>query len=229
MKIVCLIATWRDGQLLAAACRSAAPFVDAIVILDGGYQGIVRADQPWSTDEEIMAAYQVDEKVHIVQLEGLWSTEVEKRNALLDLARQTVDVVEGEDLWALVLDADERLENGGELVDWLDRVVHDGLGAAPGLQRIEPDGESYWAPSRLFHLTPSTRYAGPSYLLTSDEYGGVSLDHYLYPSDPGVMPWISHHWNNRPDWRLRVRLKHGAVLAAQDANGCETDGRPEAT
>ena len=207
MKIVCLIATWRDGKLLEEACRSAAPYVDAIVVLDGGYQGIVQEYQAWSTDEEMLAAHSVDEKVHIVQLEGLWPGEIEKRNALLDIGRLTAETKEKEPLWALVLDADEELVNGDELADWIDRAEDDGkFGQAIGLQRIEPDGDSYWATSRLFRLTPSTKYAGPSHILTSEEFGEVSIAHQRYPSDPDRMPYIAHHWDRQPEWRLIKRL-----------------------
>jgi hypothetical protein len=222
VKIVCLIATWRDGSLLAKACASAAPHVDKVIVLDGGYKGIVQEHQAWSTDEEMLAAHGVDPKVYIAQLEGLWPDEVEKRNALCDLGRLTAEAEEGEPIWALVLDADEELVNGEELAYWIERVEAErraGLRVdqAIGLQRIEPDGDSYWAPSRLFHLTASTRYAGPAHVLTSDEYGKVSLASYRYPDDPGRMPYVLHHWNERPEWRLVARLKHGALLARQDA------------
>jgi hypothetical protein len=227
VKIVCLIATWRDGTLLAKACASAAPYVDKVIVLDGGYQGVVQEHQAWSTDEEMLAAHGVDEKVHIAQLEGLWSDEVEKRNALLDLGRLTAEAEEDEPIWALVLDADEELVNGDELAEWIERAwpaSGQAIGVI-GLQRIEPDGDSYWAPSRLFHLTASTKYAGPSHVLTSDEYGKVSLAHQRYPSDPGRMPYVLHHWNERPEWRLVTRLKHGALLARQDgAYLAESDG-----
>lgn len=213
MKVACLIATWRDEGLLRKAAESAAPYVDGVIILDGGYQSIVSKADAWSRDEELTNAYVAGENVYIVQVQGLWPSEEEKRTALLELARATFKVDEYEELWGLVLDADETLYNGEGLRDFI-IAAQGGVDddQAPGLQRIEPDGASYWAPSRLFQITPSTVYAD-SDTLFSEEYGETPLGHRLFPSSPGDGVHVRHHWDLRSDARLSVRLRHGAWIA----------------
>jgi hypothetical protein len=174
---------------------------------------VVPDEYAWSRDEELVNAHSAADNVYIVQVEGLWPSEHEKRTALLELARATYTLEDGEDLWALVLDADETLANGKELRDFIAFAGHSDQ--APGLQRIEPDGASYWAPSRLILVTPSTVYL-PGDVLRSDEYGETSTQHRLFPSSPGANAHVRHHWDRRSNTRLRWRLRHGAWLARSD-------------
>jgi hypothetical protein len=226
VKLVCLIATWRDEALLARAVKSAAPFVDIVVVLDGGYVGVVSAEEAWTPETDLLTVYNASENVQIVQIEGLYPSEIAKRNALLSAGRFfALDDPEDpvETYWALVLDADEVLVNGDQLNEFI--AICRQQEQAPGLQRIEPDGDSYWAPSRLFVVTPSTEYGPKSFLLQSEEYGQTFIDHRHFPSAPGENAHLLHRWNDRSAWRLRRRLLHDNLVAKQDAAAtAQTDG-----
>lgn len=230
-EIVCLIATWRDGELLAKAVASAAPHVDAVIVLDGGYEGVVDAGHAHSRNWELEDADAAGADVWFDlsgsrgrnPRTGLWPDEITKRNALLELGRQNLPNAPAGDRWALVLDADELLVNGEGLreaitwANWLEAFMI-------GLPRVEPDGRAWHAPSRLFRLTDGVRYAGRSYWLEVPELDGhIDLEHAEmgpWPAGSNAV-YVEHRWDRRPAWRQVVQQRYGRLLAERDHG---TDG-----
>ena|GEM_PF-5457457 len=203
MSVVCLIATWRDGELLAEAVASAEPHVDAVVVLDGGYHDVVAPHELSSSRDELHAAREAG--AFVFESGHGWADEVSKRNVLLELGRAVV--TNPHDRWALVLDADEVLvvDEPGRLRAMLEEASVVEL--APGLRRREPDGAWWSAPSRLFRLRPAVRYFGRSHhLWTGDRM--VTLEHGLTTAPAPTEPYVEHRWDRRPVWR-----RHGRMLA----------------
>jgi hypothetical protein len=217
--IVCLIATWRDGELLADAVRSARPHVGQVVVLDGGYEGVVSRGEASSTLADLAPAMAAGALVFENPPGYLWPGEIEKRNVLLELGRAAIGVgVDVAEAWALVLDADEVLVNGDLL-----RV---GLDAFPGhavpLLRREPDGRMWAAPSRLFLLSETVRYSGRSYWLTydPDHPMAVDLSHWEATDPPPSVRSVivEHRWDRREPWRREVQERWGRLLAKRDGH-----------
>jgi len=221
MKIVCLIATWHDEQLLAEAVASARPHVDEVIVLDGAYEGL--RVWPHSTRDELDAAVHTGALV-FNDRGHYWPSEIAKRNVLLELGRAFVDS-EDEKLirWALVLDADELLVNGEQLREYLRPRAPD---YAPGLPRVEPDGNVWFAPSRLFRLDDVVRYRGRSYFLDYCRAdGGVRYRNVVDLSHNEVghvmstlvgMPHVKHQWDRRSPGRAAIQRDWGRLLAAAD-------------
>ena len=217
--IVCLIATWSDGPLLARAVRSAGPFVDEVIVLDGVYRGVAAENnrRKGSPAADLAGARNAGALICEAP-ESAWPDEVSKRNVLLELAR----AFEPEARWALVLDADEQLERGEALASYLADSYANELFVS-GLPRFEPDGRGWWAPSRLFRCGPGLL---PRYAVRSDrlDYGAVAVDlghRELTAAEAaawlaGRCPFVRHRWDERPEWRQDVRLRYGRQLAELD-------------
>lgn len=227
-RVVCLIATWQDEELLAEAVASAAPHVDRVIVLDGCYAGLDLAPA-WSDAQnlcELPAFPNVVVFTGPVPASAAWPGEIEKRNVLLELGRAFVPDVEGPwvavtSRWALVLDADELLVAGEQLRDllaWVD-VAHPAWEAVP-LLRFEPNGQASTAPSRLFRLYADSHYGGRSYWLWSE--GGrqrLDLSHdAVTEPDPGELfgVHVHHQWDRRSDWRREAQHRWGRELARRD-------------
>ena len=207
--IVCLIATWRDGPLLAEAVASAAPHVDQVIVLDGAYSGIVEPGEMTCSDiKELHGATVAGANVITsFSLDG-WRGEIEKRNVLLELGRAAV----GERYIALVLDADEVLVHGAQLRQ------------TPGpLIRFEPNGSAWWAPSRSFYVDEAIRYHERSYWLQQVDTGeridlshGQCLEPHAVEMAKAFATHVQHRWDLRDEWRAGVQHEWGRELARRD-------------
>lgn len=235
--IVCLIATWRDGEQLAAAVASASPHVERVVVLDGVYAGVnVEHGPAWSDGGELVDAVNAGVGNVVVVVAPwpagtTWPDEIAKRNALLELGRAFCPSAR----WALVLDADEQLVHGEQLRELVEYVEHwrPSLAAVP-LARVEPSGDVWGAPSRLFRLGPFTRYVGNSYTLARGDFAlhygeTVDLSHARELVDDALgqaFPvHVAHRWDLRSPARQRARVEWGRTLARLDhgdANGAKS-------
>lgn len=104
MGIVACAIVWNEEMLLPGCLESLVGQVDQVVVVDGAYEAFPH-DVPWSTDgtEQVARAYGARWVEPPERGTVPWLSEIEKRNASLEAARE----VGGE--WALVIDADERL------------------------------------------------------------------------------------------------------------------------
>lgn len=210
--IVCLISSYREGELIQGAIRSASACADRIIV----WEGATNAKASPTAGEKT--------KLGPMQLEvndfhsGIWPDESAKRNAMLELARKWM---KGKPFWILTLDADEILLWGEYLGDWLnalrpgyprsDQNVAPLKLTVPGFDDETKNGPvTYIQPSRLVHSSLVGRYTNG--LVLAETPDGAKLDFSAYRSEnPPVFgePHIHHrYYLRRPD-RAAMR---GTVL-----------------
>lgn len=136
-----------EARCIARCLASVRPWVDRMVVLDTG-----------STDASIALARSAGAEVH----QAVWPDDFAKaRNLALDLA--------GDYRYALILDADEWLEEGGQALADFVANAEEARATAPGLplgvvridNRFEEGGVVRTAPAWLTRLLPTgVRYGG---------------------------------------------------------------------
>lgn len=94
-RLLGIVPTYREGPLAASAIRSILPHVDNVVVFDGPVGDATDAGH--ATD---LREFRKDSRVIIRT--GSWTTEADKRNAMVDYTRRMPTPT-----WAVYLDADE--------------------------------------------------------------------------------------------------------------------------
>lgn len=224
--VVCLISSFREGELIQGAIRSAIPCSERIIVWEGstnpkassGMGEKTRLGEVWNP--ETMS-------FHV----GAWGDEAKKRNAMLQTARDLMR----KPFWILTLDADEILVWSEYLGDWLnalrpgyprsDQNVVPLKVTVPGYDEETKFGPAtYIQPSRLVHSSLVGEYTNGLVLATTPD--GAKLDFSSYRSEyPPVVgePHIHHrYYLRRPD-RAKTRgyqleqeeLRKSGILPAE--------------
>lgn len=150
--IVCFISTYKEGQLVQGAIRSALACTNRILVFEG------------LTETEGVEGEPTQLGIYNKYLAGTgrWDSESEKRNAMLQHARQKWQ----KDFWIMILDADELLVWGENLRDWLNQLnpgLHGPENVVPLkiTEHILKDNgtwDTWEAPHRLYHSSIIIRY-----------------------------------------------------------------------
>lgn len=189
--------TWQDGRVaLEASLRSTAGVVDHVLIADGLIDGVPDSGLPWLSD--LSWLQDADYLPASVPVNGKqWRTLSDACTWLLQKANML-----GAD-WLLFIDADQELHNGDRLRAWLERWEGD---AFPIL-RQDP-GNRHGCPWQCIRVSAFTRYVAGCYVIETTAGDVVSLvpDGLPPTMDFKQAPWISHHPERRPQWRVKHRL-----------------------
>lgn len=211
MRIAATIPAWRDGIALHEAVESVAPFVDDVLVLDGGIAGVVPADEAHTDELELDAVAAVAANVQVLATPAwsagwtgpaLWASQGEKRRHLCRQARsRSAD-------WCLMLDSDERLHNGDRLRPLLEGWPH----VAFPVPFEHEDGLVMRSPYKCFRLDALELVAQSAFFENGDGQM-LQLASVAVAAEPALavllqraLPWISHHPERRPAGRRDVRL-----------------------
>lgn len=192
--------TWQDGRPALEAClRSTAGHVDEVIVADGLIDGVPAGGLPWHSDLAWLAEPLPWLPERITVSCKQWRSLSAACTWILTEARRL-----GCD-WLLYIDADQELHNGGDLRGYVEQ--RNGQTAAP-IPRVDP-GLVHVCPWQLVNVNQISHYlAGCFVVELTDGYpislspnGDVTRDHV-----PQHAPWISHHPERRPPWRVHNRL-----------------------
>jgi hypothetical protein len=198
-RIVALVSSFREGDLLASTLASARP-LDGILVAEGPVEGNPPAGPP----SRIPAG--------VKRFDGSWESDAAKRTWLLEKAKT---IWQGP-LWVLWLDGDELLLWGDQLHDWLGRVLwNDDPGNPVGgwpLTLVELDGSVSVCMGKLVRADLIRRYlVSSSYIEMMDgsrrTVGNVP---YWTPKDGALL----EHWRARPPLQGEPHLLHRSILRA---------------
>lgn len=211
--IVCLISSYREGELIQGALRS----VFAVGCPVVWFEGATSVTKPGGPKTDIgMWGLPV-----CSSRRGEWPDEASKRNAMLDVARE---VVGGNPFWILTVDADEILLWGEYLSDWLnalqpgypngENVVPMKL-TVPATDELTHNGPITWIqPSRLIHSCIIDHYVtGLAVAETPDGKEAVFNAERSYTPPCFGEPHIHHRYYLRRGERGKLR---GANLEAKE-------------
>lgn len=205
--VVCLISSFREGELIQGAIRSASQCSDRIMVWEGATNAKASPTAGEKTRLGPMG-------VHVNDLHyGTWGDEAQKRNAMVQSAREHMR----KPFWMLTLDADEILVWSEYLGDWLnalrpgyprsDQNVVPIKITVPGYDDETKHGPAtYIQPSRLVHSSLVGQYTNGLVLAVTPD--GAKLDFSAYRSEiPPIVgePHIHHrYYLRRPD-RAAIR------------------------
>lgn len=203
MRICAGIISWQDGPALRNAVASVYGHVDEIVIVDGiiagiDPQGLPPYDDPGDAEETDMNEMRREfgARVHVCAFQA----QAAKRTKLLRYCQRDYYNCD----WLLVIDADEQLNNGEQLREWLGR--HDER--LPSISLPTDDG--FILSVRLLHVASWRRYVVGAHTLEDKQGRLVQLmRRQLQTRPPG--PWVEHWPELRPEPRRAIRL--GALAA----------------
>lgn len=211
--IVCLISSYREGELIQGAIRSVLPLACPIVV----FEGATSVEKPGGPKTDSGAMYEfVDTWKY-----GEWANEAAKRNAMLTHARYLVD---NSPFWILTVDADEILLWAEYLSDWLnalqpgyphgENIVPMKL-TVPATDELTHNGPITWIqPSRLIHSCIIARYVtGLAVAETPDGKEAVFNAERSYTPPCFGEPHIHHRYYLRRGERGKMR---GADLEAKE-------------
>lgn len=200
--LAALIPTWRDGPAaLATAVRTALTAADAVVVLDGGYEGVVHPHEA-DTPELFGSSFLDDPRVHAYRVGGLWKSQAQKRNALLGFAHELGAT------WALHIDADEQLHGGQvlrrALEEWTEPAYPIAFESIPGAGFIP-------AAFKCFRIDRFMFAAASSIVvdLLDEDHPVYALSGEAPPAgwaDRRPLAYITHHPERRPPARRHIRL-----------------------
>lgn len=179
--IVCLVSTYREGNLARGAIRSALKATQNIIVFEG-----LTETEHINGDPTIFGNYK-----KYLKSTANWKSESDKRTAMLKYAKRHY----GSNFWCLLVDADEILVWGEYLQDWL-HVLSPGPGSDENIvpikvtegtirtTEIELEGEQkveipmgVWTdigPSHLYHASIIDHYVvGAWQFATPDGRVGV--------------------------------------------------------
>jgi hypothetical protein len=205
--IVCLISSFREGELIQGAIRSVLPCADTIIVWEGATNAKASSG---AGEKTALGKMQLDVKDF---RSGIWGNEAQKRNAMLQRARELTPVP----FWILTVDADEILVWAEYLTDWLnalrpgypksDQNVVPLKITVPGWDEETKHGPvTYIQPSRLVHSSLVKEYTNG--LVLAETPDGSKLDFSAYRSETPPLfgePHIHHrYYLRRPD-RAAIR------------------------
>lgn len=192
MRIAAGVITWRDGDELLIRClNSVGPFVDELVLVDGLIAGVDTTLPAWTPLERFERA-----GVHVERIYG--ATQARKRNVLLGAARRL-----GCD-WLLQLDADERLENGPLLRLFLHATDGDCFPIPFAYDELVCRSLG-WKCLRVERWRECVARNG--YMIDrAGRLRDLSAPDTIDRAELSVLPWISHHPDERDGARAAIRL-----------------------
>lgn len=156
MKIVGLVSSFREGELLRSAVESLAS-LDAIVVFEGPVERNADLSGPESVIPRRVGLPQ--KQVHVVH--GEWPADAAKRTAMIEWCR-TRRWLQDEQVWGLWLDGDEVLLWGEYLADWVRRASEagddDNEVAGWPLSLVELDGSVAWCAGKLVRVDLIEKY-----------------------------------------------------------------------
>ncbi len=154
MKIVGLVSSYREGQLLESAIGSLAA-LDAIVV----FEGPVEQNADLSGPESVIPNRVGSLQVNVVR--GEWPADAAKRTAMIEWCH-TRRWLQGEDVWGLWLDGDEILLWGEYLADWIRAAASAGTLEDPvagwPISLVELDGSVAWCMGKLVRVDLIEKY-----------------------------------------------------------------------
>jgi hypothetical protein len=151
VKVVGLISSWKDGELVAGAARSLLPACDKVYVYDAPIVGAGDEGETSSFER----AYSGN-SLRVRHSRAQFEDDAAKRTALLKWAQHE----QGPGTWAVVLDSDEVLLWAEYLRDFLALAAVRPVTAAGGfpLRLVELDGSVALVSSRVFPLHALDRY-----------------------------------------------------------------------
>lgn len=210
--IVCLVSTFREGELVQGALRSILPLGCDVIVYEGATSAKSSPTLGRRTD---LGDFFHSWPGRLWFTEGEWRDEAAKRNAMLDHART---IMEGRPFWALTLDADEILLWAEYLPDWL-AILHpsgppDYEQSVLPLKEIQP-GEPWTEhgpatmihPSRCVHSSFLGEYVTGLVVARTPD-GALEANFTWYPSPlPPVQgePHLHHRYYLRTGDRAELR------------------------
>lgn len=212
-RVVACVNIWNDLPALRASLPLWITHVDAVHVADGNYQGEPSDDGVLEYLLELGTEY--PEKAFVLLGGGGWSSQIEKRTALLQSG------CEGDLMF--VVDADEFV-HGADQLRWLPDLD---CGWVTMLSTLytRPYGQP-----RLFRWVPGLRYAGRHHwvfrgeeLLATHQYAGLGLH--------GAAPI---QFDNRRGWghsseRAAAKKRNARAQSAAEAAAVALPGRSEAS
>jgi hypothetical protein len=203
--VVALISSFREGELIQGAIRSANVCADRVMV----WEGSTNAKSSPTAGEKTRVGKESVNNFHV----GIWRDEAAKRNAMLRDAKAFMR----KPFWILTIDADEILVWPEYVTDWLnalrpgyprsDENVVPLKITVPGWDEETKNGPAtYIQPSRLVHSSLVERYTNG--LVLAETPDGAKLDFSAYRSEtPPVFgePHIHHRYYLRRPERAALR------------------------
>lgn len=149
MKIVALISSYKETDLLSSCLRSA-QWCDMRMIFEGETNGE-------NNFSDLGTALQYN----IIQYNGVWKSDADKRTTMLDFAKELLD--DDPNYWALWLDGDEILLWGEYLHDLCQRAEIETATGGAAIKIVEYDGSVANCFGKLIKLKSVKRYIMSSY------------------------------------------------------------------
>lgn len=198
MKIAAGIITWQDGPVLERAIASVRDACDVVILADGAIAGVDRQGLPTVTPG--LRELPVDKVIG--DSGGVWSSQSAKRTALLDEARAF-----GCD-WLLQIDADERLKNAHLLRRWLVHYPGDTFPIPfQFTANADPVSLGAWKLLKVHRWMRIVSQGGYVEHVDGNVYAVWSQTGQRAPVGfERMLPWISHHPDERPPGRAAIRL-----------------------
>lgn len=213
IKLAVGVITWNDGdEMLRKSIGSVAAIADELLIADGLIEGVGSGGLPPITEglldgrlDAILEGAELDAGLEPGALpppyvtQHSWKGQAEKRTWLLNKAR-TLKCD-----WLLQLDADERLHNPEKLAAWLPSWAYD---AFPIPFQVEPH-QLLCATWKCLRVDAWARIvAGGAFIEHTNGTVYCVVPAHGRPPDgsEGILPWISHHPDERPAERRAIRL-----------------------
>jgi hypothetical protein len=213
LKIVGLVSSFREGELLRSAIESLAA-LDAIVV----FEGPVEQNASLQGAESVIPNRVGGLQVNVVR--GAWPADAAKRTAMIEWCHSR-RWLQGEDVWGLWLDGDEILLWGEYLADWIRAAASGGTETDPvagwPISLVEPDGSVAWCMGKLVRVDLIERYLISSSFIemkggATRTVGNVQcwtvLDGPTQMGPDGETP----HWRARPPLQGEPHLQHRWVL-----------------
>lgn len=200
MKIHGVLSVFNEATTLRGALESMSPFVDDFIIVDGAYAKFPNTGKNGASNDgtlELIKQLQLEwqKPIKLIECPGRpWETEMEKRTAYFD-AMQV-----GE--WMIMLDADERLAFGGEILAGLEgRAEIRPFDCGVLIFRfIQENGNAHYGTcARVYKKKPGTKYGnGHAHVIYDGGYRWSTLQ----------LPIVIEHFDFiRPKERNEQRLE----------------------
>lgn len=212
--IIAFISSYKEGSLIQGTIRSIISTAYHIIIFDGKHQ----EDDIDGPDTDL-GIYRKASATRISWMQGEWKSETEKRNAMLNYARNRFAF---QDFWILTIDADEIFVWEEYLSDWLS-VLNPGYPGEENIvpikrteMQVHPTTKQIWtdlAPSRLVHSSMIKEYlVGCWKIKTPDD-----LEGFLNHVSPAPMPAVP----GEPQIHHRAYLRRGERKTHRSSMGEE--------
>lgn len=173
LKIVALISTYKEEEIIASCIKSAFP-LDSVIVFDGTTQAerVTEHKNRFIVGGEFETAFReaagipYDEFYSVpgsdfTYVSGSWNSDAHKRTEMLQFAKRELD---GENNgWALWLDGDEILLWGEYLKDHCQRADHETATGGTTLRIVEYDGSVAECFGKLIKMEAVEEYVMSSY------------------------------------------------------------------